>query len=357
MQTVTGSTAPTPVSPAKTTSPEGGAPPKVWDPFGRERYLERAHVAKPLKPPIKLPDWAKKLLGKLADLMGLAVLFGVLSLFVILFFSKEWAALVGVSSIVGGGLISVIHHLLGDNSHLLFERYRNLAKQKNWAFAIVTKDQEGRHKAFPPGYTFLRPLTLPRLGQPLPLIPVAEFWGKTDQTAVPFWMVVGSAGTYDSSRTRSTIAKNIPRKAGNEGSRGVTFTVLTAYDLDRDSGIRAQLVAEAPKMESRRDIQTESSQFNRIYNISVLEGARGGSNQSDAAGKQNLLQLLTPATQDVMLRLWEKYRAQFVFDGATVYMSGYFSIMSDEDAVILAHFDELLEAFAEAVQSFKQYVE
>ena len=170
---------------------------------------------------------------------------------------------------------------------------------------------------------------------------------------MPFWMVVGRAETYDASRNRSTIAKDIPREAGSEGNQGITYTILTAYNLDRDSGIRAQLVAEAPKMDSRRDIQTESSHFNRIYHISIIK--RAGSDSTD--DKQELLRLLTPATQDVMLGLWQRYRAQFLFDGATVYMSGYFSIMSDDSAVILAHLDELLEAFAQAAQSFKRYAE
>ena len=151
--------------------------PKVWDPFGRRRYLERETIAAPKKAPLELSDWTRKLFGKAAGALSLAAIFLLLGTLILAFFSKESAAIVGACAIVSGGLVALLQYLLDDSTYLHDRRYCNLAEQKNWAYAKVGRDQEGRHQAFPPGHNFLKPLTLPRFGQPIPLIPAAEFLG------------------------------------------------------------------------------------------------------------------------------------------------------------------------------------
>lgn len=314
---------------------------RMWDPFGRNQSNSRDDVVPTHRQIVAVPSWIFKYsaIGGSISILGLVAGLAL---------GFESIGLFFLTPAIGFAIILAVAAMLNGQDMEAERRYLRLAERKGWAYRRVVEGKQ--HVGIPPEHDYLQVLVKPRLGQLMPMVPKAQYWGESVK-GIPFWMSVGDIDTFDKSRTRSTIAQSVPREAGDKGNRGVTYTFIVAYDLDRDSGIRAQLVAEVPGLDSRRDVQTESIEFNRIYNISILESFK------HIASRQKLLQLLTPATQDVMLRLWEDYRAQFVFNGATVFMGGYFSVMNSDDAVIEAHFDELLEACSEAAMSFKHYAE
>lgn len=313
----------------------------MWDPFGRTQFHKRDSVVARHRQIVAVPSWVIKY-----SAVGAAI--SILGLVLGLVFGYEALGLAFmVPTFVFSIILAFANYLNGENVEAE-KRYLRLAERKDWAYRRVIEDKQ--HVGVPDSHDYLQVLVKPRLGQLIPMVPKAQYWGRSAK-GIPFWMIVGDIDTFDKSRTRSTIVQSVPRDAGDKGNRGVTYTFIVAYDLDRDSGIRAQLLAEVPGLDSRRDLQTESIQFNRTYNISLLKSAE------HVKCKQKLLQVLTPATQDVMLQLWDDYRAQFVFNGPTVFMGGYFSVMNTDDAVLEAHFDELLDACAEAALSFKLYAE
>jgi len=318
----------------------------VWDPFGRRQKLTREEVVPAYRQVVAVPGWFLKLSVGLAALCMAATVIGLA------IGAETFGAAFILPTVAFSMIFAVAGYLNGQNVEEE-KKYFRLAERKGWAFRRVQEDKN--QVGVPKEHEYLSALVRPRPGQLIPMVPKAQFWGVTTARKtgdeIPFWMVAGDIATFDKSRTRSTIAQSVPHETGSAGNSGVTYTVLVAYDLNRDSGIRAQLLAETPGLDSRRDVQTESVQFNRTFHISILNGP------DDAGSKQNLLRLLTPATQDVMLQLWEAFRAQFIFNGPTVFMSGYFSMMTRDEAVLEAHIDELLDAFAQAAMSFKHYAE
>ena len=127
---------------------------------------------------------------------------------------------------------------------------------------------------------------------------------------------------------------------------------MIAYQLERDTGIVATLLAEALDRDGWLDAKTESSEFNSRFKIAV-EPSHGSVEDPSLA----LLRALTPATQATLIALDERYRLQVMLDGDTVFFSGTDRIMDEDEAVIGMHFAELVDQFGKAAVSFKHYVE
>ena len=88
-------------------------------------------------------------------------------------------------------------------------------------------------------YKTIPELFAPRPGQPLALTIEAEFWGETGN-GIPFWMGVREM-EMGTSLAAGALKSDVH---GNSDNQGALLMMVAAYTLDRDTGIRASLLAE-----------------------------------------------------------------------------------------------------------------
>lgn len=320
-------------------------PSPVWDPFAGSLPFERQRVARPGEG-VRLPGWIGTALGLLAVVAAIAL--------VVAFFwwPAAWfgipALAVSVAGMLGGDM-------LAGTAQTRDWRFYRVAEKNGWAFRLIEPEVRHRHgarrvRAVDPlaarVYRHLPELCRPSPGQLIPLTFQAMYWGRT-MSGLPFWLGLQQ---YE---VDATLAVEALKKDGfgGRGLQGRLFNMAVAYDLDRDTGIRAHLLAETFDRDGWRDIKTESVEFNRRFNIALADDRTGG------GGSLALLRALTPATQSILIDLHDRYRVQLVIDGPTIYLSGQDRIMSEEDDVIAARFDALVRQFAEAAVSFKHFAE
>lgn len=350
-----------------------------WDPFGRTVPAQRHRVA-PLRNAIRVPPWLTSALVVLA-LAGMLWLLGVTVLGLGGSSVLPPAVMIGLG--IGGVLLAEI---LGKSTQSRLYRYFKAAEGHGWSFRLAPRHVPGapglsghrRHRA-PGGGTgsgFMAQAlakaeasrreegtvsdtaaselqavyrTIPELFRPLPGQPVtmtieAEFWGET-QAGVPFWM-----GVREAEMNTTLAAKELKTDAqGNTGHDGALLMMVAAYGLERDTGIRAVLLAETLG-DSRGDLKTESTEFNSRYHIAARDAGDGETGM-------RLLQALTPATQTSLLDLWNRYRMQAVIDGATVYVAGYERINTRDEDILARNLSLAAESFAAAATGFKRYME
>ena len=191
----------------------------------------------------------------------------------------------------------------------------------------------------------IRNLMVVRLGASIPLILQHEIWGQT-KSGIPFWMGL----SLNASRAFAGGPKaNVRVDPGQ--SHGEVAMFVVAYKLDRDTGIRAEIMPEfvTAKGPLDRDIKTESVEFNRKFNIRLRE--------DDGAGKMDLLRVLSPATQVVFIGLADAYAARAIIDGDTVFFGGYRNFQTTDDRALQALLTQAVDDFAEAATAFKTYAE
>lgn len=336
----------------------------MWDPFAGDTPFSQQQVKKPSSN-IKLPAFLNSLAGFMI-LAGFALCFVA-----ILYVDAMW---IGVPTIMlGFTLLFLYEHFNKTDANidwLLFQ----LAQKHNWAMELIPRTASDKEMARQllaekTGKTIQRdmsnkynPRILPihervgdllkvKVGRVTMLEFNAFFRGKTSQ-AIPFWMGVGMIQA-----DMSLAAGELKRDAyGNVGNQAYMIQMLCAYQLDRDTGIRARLLHESVLGESKRDFQTESVEFNRLFNISLAD--KNGKAPEDAESQhQALLQALTPATQASLIELKEKYDIQLVIEGDTVFYAGWTKLNSPEFDIIEQHLHGITEAFAQSAVSFKHYVE
>ena len=317
----------------------------IWDPFAGTLPFERQQVTQPGEG-VKLPGWINTMLGFLAIAATIAV--------VVAFFwwPAAWfgipALAISVGGLLGGDMLA---RTAGKRDWLFFR----LAERNDWAFRLIEPQMRRRrgsrnHRPVDPFaarvYKKIPELCRPRAGQLIPLQFQAMFWGGT-KTDIPFWLGLQQ---YE---VDATLAVEAIKKDGfgGRGLQGKLFNMAMAYNLERDTGIRAHLLAEAFDRDGWRDIKTESVEFNRRFKIAIPDDRAGD------GGQLALLRALTPATQSVLIDLHDRYQAQLVLDGTTIYLAGHDRIMSAEDDVVAARFGALVEQFAEAAVSFKHFAE
>lgn len=293
-----------------------------------------------------MPGWVNTALGLLAIAAATAI---------VVAFIWRPAAWFGIPALVlsVGGLIGgdILAKTAGKRDWL----FSRLADNNDWAFRLIEpqmRPRRGAHNRKPIDpfaarvYKKIPELCRPRPGQLVPLQFHAMFWGDT-KTGIPFWLGLQQ---YE---VDATLAVEAIKKDGfgGRGLQGKLFNMAIAYNLGRDAGIRAHLLAEAFDQDGWRDIKTESVEFNRRFKIAIADDRVGD------GGQLALFRALTPATQSVIIDLHDRYQAQLVIDGATIYLAGHDRIMSAEDGVIAARFGALVEQFAEAAVSFKHFAE
>jgi hypothetical protein len=322
-------------------------PRMVWDPFVGKVAFERHDVAPPTSEGVRIPRWITTLLGLMMISGSLALLMG--------FFWTDalWFAVPALVVSVGGMVIADTLSKAEEKQNWLFFR---TADRNGWAFRLIEAPVEqtsgGRNFRLPDPFVQRVFDRVPELchahvGQLIPFdAPQAMYWGVT-KTDIPFWM-----GIQMFQMDAALAAEAIKTDAfGNRNIRGKFFNIIIAYDLDRDTGIRARLLGEAFGRDSRNDIKTESVEFNNRFNIAITDDRQGN------GGRLALLRALTPATQATLIDLRDRYRSQLIIDGATIYFSGNDRILAEDETVIAEHFAMLLEQFAWAALSFKQFVE
>ncbi|MER0240255.1 hypothetical protein [Fulvimarina sp. MAC8] len=346
----------------------------VWDPFVGTRPYVREAAERPVVR-FKIPDWVKRLF-LYAMLLGLVI---VLASFV--FQNLVW---IGVGLLFGGVGMSILLDSLGKPEAMRRWLYAEIAKRTGWAHRHVDLDKAGdgkgsankpasltealkeakRRKEGEPApsvleayaehpllagpYSTVPELLKPHLGQPLPIRLQALYWGETRE-AIPFWL---GAEIMDTDLTFAASALRNDR-FGNSNRTGRILAMLAAYQLDRDTGIRAKLLAENFTGDSWSDFKTESTAFNDAFDISVAP--RPDSPLGEV--EMRLQQALTPATQTALLDLKERSRIQVVIDGPVVFVAGYEVVSTSNPDALADHLTEVVETFAGLVTGFKRYVE
>jgi hypothetical protein len=307
-----------------------------WDPFMRKVPQGAAHRHFPLHD----VSWETKVRAPLLllSLLGLVAL--CLSALLAQVFLLPSLALSGSAF---GLLIWLDNRADTSTRH----RFQNLAAEMGFAYepldmhSIRRTTRSGREawESFDPRlepvFKTIPQLLLPRPGQMLPMDPRAQFWGYS-KTGIPVWLLLGEMDSAN--------------QPGGAARQGRVFSLLAGYRFERDTGIRAMVLAAAPLGVGRKGIQTESTQFNQTFSISMDE-------TEDAQSQQRLLQALTPATQTSLLDLWGGYRSQIIIDGETCFVRGDVVVDSADNAVLADRLSQAVESFLKAVVSFKQYAE
>ena len=145
---------------------------------------------------------------------------------------------------------------------------------------------------------------------------------------------------------------------GGRGGFGQFFSLLGAYRIDRKTGIRAVIRPEniVNKGPLDRDIKTESIQFNEKFHISGRPLSPG--NGHDIA--QDVLRILTPATQAAMLDLETRFHnVGFIVDDDVLFFMAQDTLVGENasEGGIDRLLPGMLEEFEAAKLSIKRYVE
>lgn len=197
----------------------------------------------------------------------------------------------------------------------------------------------------------LRSMMMLRFGGSIPLVLTHELWGKTGAD-VPFWMglsIHGSQAFLGGPKAAAQIDAT--------SSLGDVAMFVVAYRLDRDTGLRVEILPEFASAIGPldRDIKTESVEFNRFYNIRLTlnDGAPVVEQQATAS----LLRVLTPALQVVLIGLAERYAARVIIDRETVFFGGYRNMQTTDETALGALLQTAIDDFADAATAFKTYAE
>ncbi|MEO0917597.1 MAG: hypothetical protein AAFY31_11555 [Pseudomonadota bacterium] len=197
----------------------------------------------------------------------------------------------------------------------------------------------------------IRSLMVLRFGGSVPLVIDHELWGKTDAD-IPFWMGLSLS---QSAVYGSGPSANIRTAASSAHGEFASF--LVAYKLDRDTRVRAEIMPEFATAIGPldRDIKTESTEFNDKYNIRLTMNAGEEVRTNDATAE--LLQVLTPAFQTVMIGLADTYAARVIIDHDTVFFGGYRNLQTTLEDELAALLKQAITDFADAATAFKTYAE
>ncbi|EFL88224.1 hypothetical protein [Ahrensia sp. R2A130] len=352
-----------------------------WDPFEGSVPAGREEVREP-KGRVRVPGWVAAG-GIVGALIGFVVLFSYT------IFDSENVLFTGLGFIFCGFLMAFGAEKAMKSEQWKRWTYFRVARDNNWSFRLVkkpvTRESDGANRpvnrkavwqakqtakgmGMDPGmadklsgfaisvgakervydpliaqaYRKIGQLMASRPGQLIPIDIEALFRGRT-KGGTPFWLGAQMAKTVmvGASKTLKTDAR------GNSEKYGHGVAMVLGFPLNRDTGITAELLAEAI-WDSREDFDTESTEFNDLFRIRLLSGD---------GGEADLLRVLSPATQTAMIDLATRYKAQFMIRGEHIFMSGH-DLVNIEDAETIADLmAETVDDFANAATSFKAYAE
>lgn len=346
-----------------TETPATPPPATVWDPFETTRPWAQQ--------PVAAPQGGKGLPGPLRSALGLGTILGAVLILAGLFSTTlAWAG-AGVLAVSIGALM--LGDTLGKTRETVDHRLWRIAQINGWAHRRIAqprRSRQGGRKIVTTDPVAARAaermgdLLRPRPGQMIPFQMMAMYWGtaRLDTgpargAAVPFWMALAE---YEMDVTLGAQALKTDA-LGNRGQRGRLYMLAAAYDLARDTGLRARLLAEPLPGEGWRDIKTESVAFNRAFSISIAQDRTGGGAMADAGtgggAEMALLRVLTPAAQDILIDLHARYRVQVLIDGPTLFIAGQDRLNTEDDTRLAADLGQLVGAFARAALALKPYAE
>jgi len=170
-----------------------------------------------------------------------------------------------------------------------------------------------------------------------------EFWGRSSKDGQPFWLAIGAMEMEAGLAANPALRRDA---SGGGGGFGVFYSLLGAYRIGRNTGIRAVIRPENlfNKGPLDRDIRTESVAFNEAFHVSGT-GTPGQDGETELA----VLRILTPATQATLLDLLERYHTVgFVVDDDVL-----FFMAQDKLVGANAHPDRVDALFADMLTEFE----
>ncbi|WP_422370860.1 hypothetical protein [Hoeflea sp.] len=199
-------------------------------------------------------------------------------------------------------------------------------------------------------------LTVTRFGGFIGALFDGEFWGKSSRDDQPFWLAIGSMGMEAGLALDGNLRKDA---FGGKGGAGQFFSLLGAYRIGRKTSVRAVIMPENlfNKGPLDRDIKTESVRFNAAFNVS---GRYKDPARQDSDATLDVLRILSPATQDAMLSMAERYHnIGFVLDDDVLYFMAQDKLVGKNAApeAIDKLLFEIAANFEAAKFAIKRYVE
>lgn len=305
-----------------------------WDPF-------EGSVSPPyMRMPADSASHLSKVFVKLQGPLFLLVFVG----FIIAFLGKDWLVIGGALATFGiFGVIGIDFFTGGQDGR--DRRVWSAAEQLGYRYRPKIPDNRLRRIQ-----SHIQELFKLRVGGSIPLMIDSEMWGKGEGD-ISHWIGIQP---FDSISLFNGRGKKANTSDG--GAYGSGAMMITAYKLDRDTGIRLVLLPEnlGAIGPFDRDLKTESVAFNKAFNIRVTAREDGG--DLDQISVQ-VLQTLTPAFQTTLLDLADRFSARVIVDRDSVYFGGYANLRSLDEEVLKAFLTETVSSFALAATSFKHYAE
>ncbi len=335
-----------------------------WDPFEGEILVETPDASN-TRQGVVLPIWLKRLPLPFA-LLGMVwtMVAGVMS--------DSFPIVPVAITTLAFGSIFLVEILENADGRRLVRRV-SFAREKGWSYTgkflewqmarTPVRDSEGNYerrsqRVKPPRLEKIEAripeLTRLQAGSFMGVRLDGEFWGESEQDHMPLWVAVGAmqmeAGLGTPEMRRDA--------RGGRGGFGQFFSLLGAYRIDRKTGIRAVIRPEniVNKGPLDRDIKTESIQFNERFHISGRPLSSG--NGHDIA--QDVLRILTPATQAAMLDLETRFHnVGFIVDDDVLFFMAQDTLVGENasEGGIDRLLPGMLEEFEAAKLSIKRYVE
>ncbi|MEM9279309.1 MAG: hypothetical protein AAGA76_12105 [Pseudomonadota bacterium] len=242
-------------------------------------------------------------------------------------------------------LILLISHLTGSEQKSL-QLLKNSADRLGFAArAEIPKARLGEIRSC------LKEFFVLKVASAIPLDISTELWGVSKSSKIPLWIGV--------SLFQAAAVLGGPKNLSHgrqKSAYGKCLMFIVGYQLSRNTGVRVQLFPEikTPIGPLDIDIQTESVEFNRKYNIRL----HSDESQDEAkAMSAQLLQTLTPAFQAKLIDLADRFATRIIIDGKAVFFAGYHILMSDDQAELDTMLTSIITELSEAAVSFKRYAE
>ena len=289
------------------------------------------------------PYWVSKWISALGLPIGLlGFVVGTLAHFM----GNQIWMFIGIGAFSGSiALILLTDHLSGGKQKSLNTLKRAADKLKFQARAKIPDEKLRSLRSVVSEFFELK------VASAIPLHIESELWGTSKKDQVPLWIGLSLIDSF------SVLAGPQAQTVGKQGSNfGQCLMFITAYDLARDTGVRVQLFPEykTPLGPLDIDIQTESVEFNRKYNIRL----HSDTSQSKAeAMSAQLLQILTPAFQATLIDLADRFATRIIIDGKSVFFAGYHNLVSNKQSELDGMLGNLLEELSDAAVSFKKFAE
>jgi len=310
---------------------------QVWDPFDGKKQFDQ-QVVEASGEGIEFPQPAKKFAALATLAGGAGLLYGFVN------DQYLWPSVALFSlSMVAQFAIDILSKRQKKIDHLLFK----VAQHNDWAFHLTPSTDEQAHPLVLAAAQVVPELMSPQLRDPTPFVFQAIYAGKTKQKE-HFWTGI-SFLRFDATLGNAAKQNDV---TGAKSNQGVNFQLLCAYPLNRNLGFRAALSHEGIRSSNLRDLQTESVQFNEAFKIQLTDDPA----PFDTA-EVELLRALTPATQDRLLQLKERYHVRLVLDDDTVFLAGTDRINSDDEQITAERLETIIDEFAQAARSFQTYIE